>query len=239
MIIKDLFTSLGIYNLRTKISMFIFASAPILLEWYFLFPAAQTLPSTLIVALVVYSISNIIIIYSRFLRTRAMKKCFPDLLPAQQALLFSSTFIKEPTKQRYYDFLTEHVSGFQVYEDDEKMRPIASSAISWLISQTRDINQFPLIAEENINFGSSYNLLGMKKYSITFLILCIALNILLLTPYVREFVNFNQLTIIALIVADILFLTIWILIVTKNLVINCGKKYAYALLSACDSPDLL
>ena len=52
MIIKDLFTSLGIYNLRTKISMFIFASAPILLEWYFLFPAAQTLPSTLIVALV-------------------------------------------------------------------------------------------------------------------------------------------------------------------------------------------
>lgn len=117
---------------------------------------------------------------------------------------------------------------------------MAATAVTWLIAQTRDEGKFPLINEENINFGFSYNLLGLKKCGIFLTLIGLAVNIIF---YVLQMnfhldlgVKLNAL--IASTIINFLFLLLWIVIVSKKLVKNCAKKYSRALLSACDSPHL-
>ena len=90
-----------------------------------------------------------------------MKKCFPDLLPAQEYLLPSNRQLDRITKNRYYKFLTEHMDDFKVFDSEDEMKPYASTAVTWLIAKTRNASKFPLVAEENTNFGFAYNLLGV------------------------------------------------------------------------------
>ena len=169
-----------------------------------------------------------------------MKKCFPQMLPAQEFLLPSNTYLDSLTKHRYYKFFSEKLESFSVLESDKEMLPMVVTAVTWLIAQTRDEKKFPLINEENINFGFSYNLLGLKKCGIFLTLIGLAVNIIF---YVLQMnfhldlgVKLNAL--IASTIINFLFLLLWIVIVSKKLVKNCAKKYARALLSACDSPHL-
>lgn len=214
--------------------------APILIELYLLVPEVRELSTTIVIMLIAFSLCNVFIIYSRISGVKAMKKCFPIIMPAQEFLLPSNTYIDSITKQRYYDFLTRNLPGFTVLKTDAEMKPLVSTAVTWLITQTRSENDFPLIYEENINFGISYNLLGLKTYGITFslLILLINCSIIILNWKFKLILNLSYPTVVASSFIDILFLLLWIFIVTKNLVKNCGKKYGRALLSACDSPKL-
>ena len=195
--------------------------------------------STLIVALLTYGLCNIIVVYCRIPGVKAMKKCFPKLLPAQESLLLSSHQIDSVTKQRYYKFFSEHIDGFKICENDSEMIPYVSSAVTWLISKTRDCTKFPLIAEENTNFGFTYNLLGLKPYGIAVSCIGITFNLTLMFLHFSDFICVDLKILIASLVINLLFLLLWTFIVTKSLVISAGKKYARALLSACDSKDLI
>ena len=209
-----------------------------ILELYLLVPEVQKLSTTIIIAIVAYGIANVIIVFSRISGTKAMKKCFPGMLPAQESLLVSNNYIDSYTKQRYYAFLTKHIEGFNVSEDDKEMKLMAATAVTWLIAQTRDSSKFPLIAEENINFGFSYNLLGLKPYGIIIAMIGLITNAILFLLNYKEIITIQQQSVLAGFMIDLLFLLLWIFIVTKPLVNDCGKKYARALLSACDSPHL-
>ncbi|WP_294335786.1 hypothetical protein [uncultured Clostridium sp.] len=231
--IKELFNNLGIYNLRARISVGIIFLAPWILELYLLIPELNSVSSTLIVGIITYGLCNIIIVYSRVLGVKAMKKCFPVLLPAQEALLPSDHYIDSVTKQRYYKFLSEHMVEFKISSDDSEMDPYVRSAVTWLISRTRDSSKFPLIAEENMNFGFTYNLLGLKPYGIVLSSIGILFNFMLLYPHLSDFTSCSK--IIAGLMINALFLLLWIFVITRQLVISSGKKYARALLSACDS----
>lgn len=205
-----------------------------------IFPEINNLATTTIVILTIFALCNVIIIYSRIPGVNAMKKCFPQMLPAQEFLLPSNTYLDSLTKQRYYKFFSEKLESFSVLKSDKEMIPMAATAVTWLIAQTRDEKKFPLINEENINFGFSYNLLGLKKCGIFLTLIGLAVNIIF---YVLQMnfhldlgVKLNAL--IASTIINFLFLLLWIVIVSKKLVKNCAKKYARALLSACDSPHL-
>ena len=167
-----------------------------------------------------------------------MKKCFPKLLPAQESLLLSSNQIDPITKQRYYKFFSNHIDDFKVCENDSEMTPYASSAVTWLISKTRDCTKFPLIAEENANFGFTYNLLGLKPYGVAVSCIGIIFNIALIFLHFSNFICIDLKIPIASLIINLLFLLLWIFIITKSLVVSAGKKYARALLSACDSNNL-
>lgn len=149
-----------------------------------------------------------------------MKKCFPQMLPAQEFLLPSNTYLDSLTKQRYYKFFSEKLESFSVLKSDKEMIPMAATAVTWLIAQTRDEGKFPLINEENINFGFSYNLLGLKKCGIFLTLIGLAVNIIF---YVLQMnfhldlgVKLNAL--IASTIINFLFLLLWIVIVSKKLV---------------------
>lgn len=192
--------------------------------------------TTLITALIVYSLANFIIVYSRGYGAKALKKCFPNLLPAQAYLLPSNNTIDAETKKRYYSFFIRHIDGFKIFETDEQMRPMVCTAVSWLISQTRDTEKFPLILEENTNLGFAYNLLGLKLHGILATIIGLVTNALLAIMDSRELLEIPFQSLVMGSIIHIIFLLFWVFIVTKALVITCGKNYARSLLSACDSP---
>lgn len=212
--------------------------SPWILELYLLIPELHNISSTIIISIVAYGITNVIVIYCRIPGCKALKKCFPQMLPAQESLLPSSSWIDPNTKQRYYSFLSKHVSGFEIYERDVEMKASVSTAVTWLIAQTRNTTNFPLIAEENINFGFSYNLLGLKPYGIILSVLGLIANGIMFLLCRQNILTLKMEPLLFSSIIDILFLLLWIFIITKNLVISSGKKYARALLSACDSSYL-
>lgn len=232
---KDLFTAFGPYNLRARLSVGIILIAPWLLELYLFVPEVQKFTSTIIVLLVIYCLCNLLIVYCRLPGTQAMRKCFPELLPAQKALLPSSTYIDKKSKERYYLFLSQNINEFKISDDDNQMKESASTAVTWLIAQTRDSEKFPLIAEENINFGFSYNLLGLKPLGLTMCSIGTLFNGVLFYLTHKQFITLDLTDIVCGFIVNFAFLLIWILIINKKLVISSGKKYARALLSACDS----
>ena len=118
------------------------------------------------------------------------------------------------------------------------MKIQSESAIKWLIARTRNTTDFPLIAEENTNLGFAYNLLGIKYYGIFLCIVLLMFDIPLLILSFWGNLNLNHASVLFCFIFTVLYLLMWILVITKKLVINCAKKYAFALLSACDS-DLL
>ena len=120
-------------------------------------------------------------------------------------------------QERYCTFFSNHIDSFHVSTDENDMKIQAEIAISWLISRTRDSSKFPLIEEENINLGFSYNLLGVKPFGIFISISLLILNLILL--FLRIYTIKNIIGILS----NILFIIIWI---------------SRALLSACDSKEL-
>lgn len=202
-------------------------------------PEIHDLSSTVILAVIIYGICNILIVYCRIPGVKAMKKCFPLLLPAQEFLLLSNSKIDAVTKQRYYNFFSKNIKDFKISSNDTEMMPYASTAVTWLISKTRDSTKFPLIAEENANFGFSYNMLGLKPYGITVSCLGIVFNCILIYLRLSHSLPSDTKIVILALVFDLLFLLLWIFIINKSLVISSGQKYARALLSACDSDNLI
>lgn len=205
-----------------------------LLHAYILIPEIRTFSSTFIVTITTFSLSSLIIVFSRMRGNESLKKCYPAGLPTQSLLMPES----DSLENRYYMFFKRKVEGFEVSSDEEKMKSQIDTAIIWLISQTRNASQFPLIAEENMNLGFAYNLLGLKPFSI---VLCSTLiiidGILFLLPTCYRYIQ-NKRNIFFCIISMVLWLLIWIFMVNKKLVRNCGEKYARALLSSCDSPLL-
>lgn len=235
--INNILSIFNLYNLRARLSVVILLLAPLILQLYFMFPQFRELSTTIIVISVGLSLSNVVMIYSRLLGVNAMKKCFPDLMPAQQFLLPSSNKLDSVTKNRYYKFFSKNLEDFVVSNSDEAMRNTVSSAVTWLISQTRSETDFPLIYEENMNFGFSYNLLGLKPFGIILTSIVLLINVYLYCSIsnCNIILNVNTISIIYFLIIDVNFLFMWIFIINKKLVKNCANKYARALLAACDS----
>lgn len=232
---KDIF---GIYNIRSRISVAIIFLTPLLIQSYILFPEILNLSSTLIITIIAYALSGVIILFSGRKSGKILKKCFLNGLPAQQYLMPNNNTLNNYVKERYYNFLKKHIANFTLSQNQEEMINQTDSAVKWLISQTRDSSKFPLIAEENMNLGLAYNLLGIKPAGIGICSLLLLFNSIVMITYYRLDVSVNLNPIICCQISIVLCLIMWVFFISKSLVISCSKKYAHALLSACDSPEL-
>lgn len=232
---KELF---GTYNVRARINVGLIFLGPILLHGYLLVPEIRSISSTFIIVLITISLCSLIIVLSRMYGSKALKKCYPNGLPAQNYLLPENTYLDPITKKRYYHFFESHIPGFKLTNNSNELSDQIQSAISWLIAQTRDASQFSIIAEENMNLGFTYNLLGLKPLAISmYVILALFDSILLISPCCTEVIS-DQFNLSLCIIITLFWLFVWIFMINQKLVRNCGKKYARTLLSACDSPQL-
>lgn len=224
------------YNIRVRMSVGIIIITPLILSLYLLIPDTRNIAFTTVIIITSFGMCNLMISLSRYLSRKAISKCFPDLLPAQQMLLSNDTTLDATTKKRYQEFFLSKIKDLSFTNDSDDIKINCNSAITWLIAQTRDAEKFPLIKEETINFGFAKNLYGLKTIGIVissslFVIeSCILFIKIKYSLEVLEFPNLIAATIISL-----AFLLLWIFAIKKNWVIDSGKKYARALLSACDS----
>lgn len=225
----------GVYNLRARIASGITLFAPILLHSYLLVPDLRTISCTFIITIITFALVNLFIATAKTRGSAALIKCFPKGLPAQQYLLPADTTLDKFTKQRYYDFFKAHLVSFNVSNNEAEMKLQAESAIKWLIARTRNPVDFSLIAEENANLGFSYNLLSLKPCGILLSVFLLTLDTIIGRLTYTKIILLDLTSLILCIIISVLFLLIWIFLINKKLVYCSAKKYAHALLSACDS----
>ena len=119
----------GVYNIRSRISVGLVVLAPLLIQAYMLIPEVRNISSTFVITIITFALSNLMIIVARTNGSKALHKCFPRSLPAQQYLLPEDNTIDKYTKARYYAFFKSRLNGFEITDNATDMKAHSESAI--------------------------------------------------------------------------------------------------------------
>ena len=118
--------------------------------------------------------------------------------------------------------------------DPETADQVYETCVAFLLEKTRDKKQFPLVFEENCNYGFRRNLWGMKPLGImTTLAGTIAVAVLFVTKYYARDVSVPPL-VLASFLGNMLMLLGWLLWITPQWVKLSAEAYAERLLAACE-----
>ena len=215
------------YGIRVRLSSLLILLGPIIF-WIILFvDETRTLPGMVIISAIGLASSAVLVIPMRIKSNEVRNSIFSEL-PTLTLISQKNNLIDETTRQRYCKKIQERT---QIDLSDPNKKANFKSAIEWLKANYKTSYRNHLVDEENINFGLLCNLISVKKY-------VIFINIIVIISTVTHYfcTSCNELTthIVALCVA-IVFLFIWLCIVTKKNVKYSAEKYAVALLSCLDS----
>lgn len=139
------------------------------------------------------------------------------------------------TLQRRHDKLRKLISGIVIPSSQEETADPAGaddvyeSCVTYLRTVTRDVKKFPLVFEENCNYGFRRNLWGMKPIGVALSLLgTIVLSVtILMSTAISWLLMFG-------LVMNLLFLVGWLLWFTSSWVRIPADAYAERLLEACD-----
>ncbi|HDR5269091.1 hypothetical protein E8M24_30065 [Bacillus thuringiensis] len=158
--------------------------------------------------------------------------------PTTRMLHHSDNSIDPVTKKRYHLYLQKTIPGIEIPTLEQELENPTyyeqqyTSAVKWLIENTRDNDH---LLQDNINYGFSRNLLGIKFLGILCCIIAIIINIF--AAY--QIHNLNLLAIPLKIwlsiLINFLFLLLWIFYVNKKWVRSSSEAYARTLLSTCEN----
>jgi hypothetical protein len=221
------FKVFDVYNIRARLSVYIIVIAPMVLTLYILYEPIRSLSFSAIFVAILSAFSNYLFALQRYWqKNRDYKKDVETFLYLEDERLLPCT------KQRYYHKLSKIDSNFDIFNtpsNDEDFKNACSSAIQWLINNTRNNK---LVQEENMLFGFYKNLLCFKYLGVIVSIL----SLLVLIVSVPKFSTFFQSkTNISLVTMDIFFVIFWIIGVTEKILSILTEKYAQALFGALDS----
>ena len=142
-------------------------------------------------------------------------------------------------RARYHRKLQQLVPDLRMPStEDEAACPAAAdriydSYVRYLIAQTRDREKFPLVLEENINYGFRRNLWGMRSAGIVLSASASAISAYFL--YLRlEFADPLWIAWATVLIASVCLLTWWLFRIRSVWVFAPAKAYAQRLLEACD-----
>ena len=124
-------------------------------------------------------------------------------------------------------------SAAEETRDPAQADHVYAACVQFLISQTRDRTQFPLLFKENVNYGFRRNLWGLKPFGITLAAACLIASILrawLLRGSPAD-LSGELLVSIAVSFTLLLFWTLW---VTQKWVRIPAEAYAARLLECCE-----
>jgi hypothetical protein len=160
--------------------------------------------------------------------------------PTTRILRHRDTSLDKTTLERYHTKLARLIEGISVpseqqeAEDPDAADLVYDSCTTFLRSQTRDSKKFPLVFQENTNYGFRRNLWGMKPAGIVIstigILVCSALAAWLFLESKEEWM-------VAAIcgVVCIVLLTLWICRFTPHWVKTTADEYARQLVETCDS----
>ena len=153
--------------------------------------------------------------------------------PSVQILRHFNEHINKHTKKLYHQKLQSLCPvDPQITEEYEKQYPEKADEVYWhwtqfVIAQTRDINQFNLLFQENRNYGFRRNLWGLKSFAIGLILLAIAGDFIYFW-YTEQSQQVNLWSNEFFISESILFLALllWIFLITKGWVKVTSFAYA-------------
>jgi len=110
-----------------------------------------------------------------------------------------------------------------------------SSAVRWLREHARDKATYPLVFEENVNYGFRRNMLAAK--SVALALIAIGLVTTCVYVYLKHRFAITQIDTRLLISASIYLAagSFWLLFVTRSWVKDAAESYTRALLASCEA----
>lgn len=178
---------------------------------------------------------------SRAAGKKSEKMLFGGVLPTTNLLRYADTELDAVTKARYKAKLAELVPNISMPSLDEEHSDPASaddvytSCASFLRARTRDNAKFPLVYKENIAYGFSRNLYGLKPIGICCALVGVAACAWRAWREHLDGATPAAITLLALI-GCVIMLLVWALSIRSSWVKSAGLSYALRLLETLDSP---
>ncbi len=231
------------YSLNARLKPALLTLFPILVTTALLFPEIHRGFGPAIVSLagtcgVLALIARLARYRGRELEKRLYKKW--GGMPTTAWLRHRDTNLDPITKARYHKFLAAHLRPIKMPTPSEEAAnadaadEIYRSATKWLIEHTRSKGKFPLVFQENINYGFHRNTYAMKPIAIS--IALISLIIPFFQVYFSGVSNFYNLepsvVVSALISATAIIL--WGVAVSESWVHDAACTYTRALFASCE-----
>lgn len=184
------------YNLRARICVSIFYASPLVVDVIYLMGKTLSVTESILVSALCIAICQSLVCMHHNPTNR-----HPVKNKAAELLLPTSTLLPE-IRARYYRKLAKFEPEFQrlleynnsssdvLKENHEDVFNICISVISWLRANTRNKETFPLVYEENINYGFKKNMMRLKPIGITINIIAI----LMFGTYIYTIISSNIFT---------------------------------------------
>lgn len=230
------------YSLNARLRPALLTLFPAFVLTAVLFPATYKTIATTVVSLAVSCGILMVVVGSvrRLGRGKEMQlyKSWGGM-PSTAWLRHRDTNLDQLTKKRYHAFLLAHVPKLTLptLEEEEKAPDHADncyrSATKWLLERARDKKQFPLVFEENINYGFARNCLAVKPFALGASVLCVAAILLNAWMHPEKISYADSSNVVSLAVAGGA-LALWILLVSEKWVKDAARAYTRALLATCD-----
>ena len=141
--------------------------------------------------------------------------------------------------KRYHDRLSllrpdlSLPSAAEETQDPTQADHVYAACVQFLISQTRDRTQFPLLFKENVNYGFRRNLWGLKPFGITLAAACLVASILRAWLLQGSPTDLGAELLVSIVVSFVLVL-FWTSWVTHKWVRIPAEAYAARLLECCE-----
>ncbi|PZP55021.1 MAG: hypothetical protein DI586_08145 [Micavibrio aeruginosavorus] len=234
------------YSFTARLQPALLAILPVPVAIYLLVPELETRAATFVSILGYFGGSILLTHIGRNLGKSRESKLFREWggKPSVTMLRHSDRRLNAISKARYHKFLAQNIPNFSLpdlnSENGNKVKAdeAYSSASDWLVAKTRDKEKFPLVYEENINYGFRRNYWGLKWVALS--CDCILLVIIIIPQMAISYnffdwlFSFNNEQKIVLVVTIIHF-ALTLFITSAGWVKTMAESYAKQLISSCDS----
>jgi hypothetical protein len=240
---ENLINIISPYELKARFFPALFTLLPLVLIVAIWYPELINLESSFITILFFFIFIFFVAKLARELGFKRQKQLLIEWgnFPSIVYLRLRDNKIDLVTKQRYHNYLNENVEGIKLPSnmDDELnnqdfYEQQYTSAIKWLLENTRDQQIYSILYQDNINYGFSRNMLGIKPMGFTFSILSLFINLYFVYQEYNLDLNLIPLKIWMLLIINIALIISWLFFVKKNWVKSSSEAYARSLLATCE-----
>lgn len=230
------------YELRARYLPAVLTISPVIIWLYLWFPEIRSLKEASISLLVGLGISIPLSILARDLGNKKQEKLLTQwgALPATLILRNNDNTLNKETKQRYHQKLkiltNVDIPTLEMeLEDPLEANRKLDSCIDYLRQNTRNINKYRLIFNENISYGQARNLLGLKPIGVIICILLIVIQLYMIYKNYGVGLNISAVPILksVSVAINLSFLYFWIFLVNSKKVYTAGVNYGKALIESC------
>jgi hypothetical protein len=222
------FELLDRYDIQARLSPGIILISPFLFSLYMQIDVIRTLSSTTVVFIILFALSNFIIVFVRFMGKRVHSK------RNETAAFLYSDKLDKSTKQRLYKKLSSMNESFHVLIDqsdnnNQEFKNTCISAVNWLKEHSRDSI---IVNKENTYYGFFRNMYGIKYIGITTEMLLLVVHGIQFYFLIKTEIT-TEYTISVII--NLCYLILWIFGISKKMLKFCTENYAEALILFLDN----